>query len=186
MAWNEDNWRLAAEAFNTSLESLQFAEQAAQTIAAQDMEMSDRLVRAGGQQGRNAMAAATRLNSFGGRLPETEPEARRAIQAAQRWKSDWNYLDGQLATAANQGRIITLPDRDAINRAGYTRTRERLVMVPWREVSRMMAVPMTAPRTPAVPRAPREPGTTTRRRAQGAGFWLPIIIIGALLFSPKK
>lgn len=185
MAWNEDNWRLAAEAFNTALESVQAAQRAVDTLGREDPATARRLELGGGQAGRDAQIAASRLQAFA-RLPDTEPEARRAIQAAQQWKSRFNSLDGMLAAAGNAGRVMTRDDRAAINRAGFEQARELLVMVPWSRVTQLMSIRQAAPRTPAAPRRPADIPYTRRRRGRGGmGPWLPILIIGVLMFSKK-
>lgn len=182
MAWNEDGWRLARETYDSIRRAVNSVDQAAAALQAQDPELAQRLLRARGTRARDLNDLSEQFRQTP-ELPDTEPEARRSIELARRWKTVFGTLDSELAEDARQGRNgLTLPDHGALGPAGWTDARLAVANVPWQEVTRLMAVPMNAPRQPPVPPAPPRP----RPPRRGGTPWLPLAALALLLLSSKK
>lgn len=182
MAWNEDDWRLAREAFDAVRGAIADVERASVAMQAGFPEARDRIRRAAAGRAVELEATGRRVMAHGGELPRTEPEARRVLTSAARWKEQFTVLDNYLAEQARLGRIITQPDHQELSAAGWSDARFRLVGVPWMEVHNTLRVPL-----PGLPRPPA-PGDPTRppRRPGGFPAWLPFVGLGILLLASKK
>lgn len=185
MAWNEDGWRLAREAFGSIVRAITSVEAATAVLTEENPELAQRLARAAGTRATRLATLARRVTQFGDELPTTEPEARRAIEAAQLWKAQFTQLDSYMAEQARLGRQgLTLADHGALGPAGWTDARLHVQDVSWAAVAALMRVPQAGRPAPAAPRDPTRP----RRRGgmQGMQGLLPLAFLFVVMMSTQR
>jgi hypothetical protein len=181
VAWNEDGWRVAHEAFARTREAVEAMYRALETLRGEHPDISRRLNIATGVLGRDLGSAARAVRARE-ELPSTEPEARRILAACQRFKELLVENDSEIATWAREGsRELTLDDRAALVNAGWLDALRSIQEVEWAEVTRLQAVPQAAPRQPSTPRDP----TRARRRGAIEGL-LPLAFLFVVMMSSNR
>lgn len=178
MAWSEDDWRLARAAFDAASQAADDLDRAREGTSP---EALDRLTRAAAGDGVSLANTMRQLRAFGAELPRTEPEARRALTVASRFKTQLVTMDRRLGADAAAGRIITQPDRAEFMAAGGSDALFRIHEIDWMAVERAQRVPVPGP---PLPPSPPDPGRPPRRPATN---WAPLLLIGgALLLMSKR
>lgn len=181
MAWNDDQWRLARETWDSTHRAAGAVERAGTAVLASDPELAQRLNRAMGSRGRDLAAATSRILEHGAELPTTEPEARRRIAEAQRFKTLFRQAWHQLAADARGGRHgLVTQDHVTVMQAGVYDAEAALNDIPWPDVDRAMSVPIPRPPAPVPPRDP------TRPPRRGIGAALPLLVLAVFMFSSNR